>query len=74
MRHKRTPYGTSFIQGAEVSCLNIFSITCPKIKWFSPDYYLLFGLKIAKFLRGGGGVAAAATKLNSPSPPPLVHL
>ena len=33
--HRRT--GPVSFRGAEVSCPNIFSITCPKIKWFCPN-------------------------------------
>ena len=32
--HRRT--GPVSFKGAEVSCPNIFSIACPKIKWFCP--------------------------------------
>ena len=35
-RHRRTG-PVSFIGGAEVSGPNIFSIACPKIKWFCPN-------------------------------------
>ena len=34
-RHRRM--GPVLFRGAEVSCPNIFSIACPKIKWFCPN-------------------------------------
>ena len=34
-RHRRT--GPVSFRGAEVSFPNIFSIACPKIKWFCPN-------------------------------------
>ena len=54
-RHKRTE-PVSFT-GAEVNCLNILSIACPKIKWFCPNITWIFFLP----REGGGG---------SPPPPP----
>ena len=33
--HRRT--GPVSFRGAEIRCLNIFSIVCPKIKWFCPN-------------------------------------
>ena len=78
--HRRT--GRVFVRGggggggwAEVSCPNIFSIACPKIKL--PEYNLFFlphgHLKNAK---GGGGGEAAAPLAPCPvyAAMPMIHL
>ena len=56
--HRRT--GPVWFSGAEVSCPNIFSLACLKIKWFFARIWLF-----ANSRGGGGGVAAT-----SPPPPP----
>ena len=37
----------SFVLGARVSCPDIFSIACPKIKWFWPNITCIFCPKMA---------------------------
>ena len=68
--HRHT--GPVSFRGAEVSCPNILSIACPKIKWFCPNitWFFFFCPKMAiwKILGGGGGGAAATP------PPRLVRL
>ena len=64
-------YGASFVWGgggSEVSCPNIFSIGCPKIKWFCPNITCFLGPKIAiwKFLGG-------CTAPQAPSRRPMPH-
>ena len=60
LSHRRT--GPVLFRGAEVSCPNMLSIACPKIKWFCPNITWFFffcpNMAIWKILGGGGGAAA----------------
>ena len=51
--------------GAEVSCPNILSIACPKIKWFCPNITWFFFLPEYGYLKNsrGGGAAAPSPRL-----------
>ena len=66
----RRIYGTSFVRGAdEVSCPNILSIACPKIKWFCPNITWLFARKwLFEKFGGGGGLRAAPPRTPMPYP------
>ena len=54
--------GPVSFRGAEVSCPNIFSIACPKIKWFCPNITWFFARiwLFEKFQGGGGGCSPPA--------------
>ena len=58
----RRTWPVSF-RGAEVSCPNILSIACPKIKWFCPNITWFFNPNMAIWKILGGAAAP-------PSPPP----
>ena len=58
--HRRT--GPVSFRGAEVSCPNIFSIACPKIKWFCSNITWFFCPNMAIWKIIGG--------LQPPQPPP----
>ena len=52
--------------GVEVSCPSVFSIACPKIKWFCPNITYFHALKLILWkIRGGGGRGSS-----TPSPIP----
>ena len=53
--------------GPEVSCPNIFSIACPKIKWFCPNITWFFCPNMAIWKIPGGAAAPP------PPPPPASY-
>ena len=59
-------------RGAEVSCPNIFSIACTKIKWICPNITWFFGLKMAIWKNSRG--AAAPLSPMGRMPMPLSHI
>ena len=61
--HRRT--GPVWFRGAEVSCPNIFSIACPKIKWFCPNItWFLARIWLFEKFQGGS---------SRPPPPPASY-
>ena len=51
--HRRM--GPVSFRGAEVNCPNIFSIACPKIKWFCPNITCFLPENGHLKIQGGGG-------------------
>ena len=60
--HRRIYTGPLSFRGAEVCCPNIFSIACPKIKWFCPK------MAIEKIYRGLRGLQPLALALPPRTP------
>ena len=59
--HKRT--GPVSFRGAEVSCPNILSIDCPKIKWFCPNITWFF------FFFWASSLQILTARINLPNTP-----
>ena len=55
--------------GAKVSCPNIFSIACQKIKWFCPNETRLCPKMASYKIQGGGGDCKYYLVAPTPTPP-----
>ena len=69
--HRRT--GSFLFRGAEVSCPNIFSIACQKIKWFCLNItgFIFFARKwLFEKFQGGPPAAASLHLWAQQAPPP----
>ena len=61
--------GPISFRGAGVSCPNIFSIACPKIKWFCPNITRFIFWPEYGYLKNSGGGGGAAARQPPPPPP-----